>query len=60
MKKPTLLFVEEYENTLSRSVVSNGTINLVLIRFKQNMFFNQNHLDATSNIPCFFLTKQSL
>lgn len=57
MKKPTLLFVEEYENTLSRSVVSNGTINLVLIRFKQNMFFNQNHLDATSNIPCFVFDK---
>lgn len=57
MKKPTLLFVEEYESTLSRSVVSNGTINLVLIRFKQNMFFSQNHLDTTSNIPCFIFNK---
>ena len=57
MEKPTLLFVEEYENTLSRSVVSNKTINLVLIRFKQSMFFNQDHLDATSNIPCFVFDK---
>ena len=57
MKRPTLLFVEEYENTLSRSVVSNKTINLVLIRFKQNMFFDQNYLDATSNISCFVFDK---
>ena len=57
MKKPTLLFVEEYENTLSTSVVSNGTVNLVLIRFKQNMFFSQNHINATSNIPCFVFDK---
>lgn len=57
MKKPTLLFVEEYESTLSRSVVSNGTINLVLIRFKQNMSFSQNHLNTTSNIPCFVFDK---
>ncbi|MEX2563833.1 MAG: hypothetical protein WD312_01830 [Candidatus Paceibacterota bacterium] len=57
MKRPTLLFVEEYENTLSRSVVSNRTINLVLIRFKQNMFFSQTHLKKTSNIPCFVFNK---
>lgn len=57
MKKPTLLFVEEYESTLSRSVISNRTINLVLIRFKQNMFFNQKHLNITSNIPCFVFDK---
>jgi len=44
MEKPTLLFVEEYESTLSRSVVSNRTINLVLIRFKQNTFFSQTSL----------------
>lgn len=55
--KPTLLFVEEYENTLSRKVVSNKTINLVLLRFKQSMLFSQNHLDATTNIPCFVLDK---
>ncbi len=62
INKPTLLFVEEYENTLSRSVVSNRTISLVLIRFKQNMFFNQTHLNLThlnltSNIPCFVFDK---
>ena len=57
MKKPTLLFVEEYESTLSRSVISNKTIDLVLIRFKQNMFFDQNHLDTTSSIRCFIFDK---
>ncbi len=57
MKRPTLLFVEEYENTLSRSVASNGTINLVLIRFKQSMFFSRDHLKATSDIPCFVFDK---
>ena len=58
IKKPTLLFVEEYENTLSRSVISNKTINLVLLRFKQDMFFSQNHFDKTSNIPCFIYDKK--
>jgi len=57
MKKPTLLFVEEYESTLSRSVMSNRTINLVLLRFKQNMSFSQKHLDKTSNVPCFIFDK---
>lgn len=57
MKKPTLLFVEEYENTLSRSMIANSTINLVLIRFKQNMFFSKEHLDKTFNIPCFVFDK---
>jgi len=58
VNKPTLLFVEEYENTLSRKVVSNQTINLVLLRFKQNMFFNQVHLDATADIHCFVFDKE--
>ncbi len=57
INKPTLLFVEEYENTLSRSVVSNKTISLVLIRFKQKMFFSQTHVNITSNIPCFVFDK---
>ncbi len=57
MKKPTLLFVEEYESTLSRSVVSNRTISLVLLRFKQNMFFSQTHLNITSDVPCFIFDK---
>ncbi len=58
VKKPTLLFVEEYENTLSRKVMSNGTINLVLLRFKQSMFFSQEHLDASADIPCFVLDRE--
>lgn len=57
--KPTLLFVEEYENTLSRSVVSNATINLVLLRFRQNMFFSQDHIDATSGIHSFIFDKDA-
>ncbi len=57
INKPTLLFVEEYENTLSKSVASNRTISLVLLRFKQNMFFSQTHLNATSDIPCFIFDK---
>lgn len=58
VNKPTLLFVEEYENTLSKKVVRNETINLVLLRFKHSMFFSQSHLDATANIPCFVFDKE--
>lgn len=58
INKPTLLFVEEYENTLSRSVTSNQTINLMLLRFKHSMFFSQAHLDATAGIPCFVFDKE--
>ena len=57
INKPTLLFVEEYENILSKSAVLNKTIKLVLIRFKQNMFFSQTHLNMTSDIPCFIFDK---
>ncbi|PIQ66345.1 MAG: hypothetical protein COV96_02000 [Candidatus Zambryskibacteria bacterium CG11_big_fil_rev_8_21_14_0_20_42_18] len=57
VNKPTLLFVEEYENTLSRKVTSNQTINLVLLRFKHSMFFSQTHLDDTAGIPCFVFDK---
>lgn len=58
VNKPTLLFVEEYENTLSKKVVLNKTVNLVLLRFKQSMFFSQAHLDATADIPCFIFDKK--
>ena len=57
INKPTLLFVEECENTLSKSAVSNKTVNLVLLRFKQNMFFSQTHLNMTLDIPCFIFDK---
>lgn len=56
--KPTLLFVEEYENTLSRKTAENETINLVLLRFKHSMFFSRTHLDATAGIPCFVFDKE--
>lgn len=58
MIKPTLLFVEEVENTLSNKVTSNETINVVLLRFKQNMFFTDEHLHKTSHLPCFMLDKE--
>lgn len=58
MTKPTLLFVEEVENTLSNKVTSNKTINVILLRFKQNMFFTDFYLGKTAHIPCFILDKE--
>ena len=58
MIKPTLLFVEEVENTLSNRVTSNETVNVVLLRFKQNMFFSDSYLHKTSHLPCFILDKE--
>ena len=56
--KPTLLFVEEYESTLSRRVVSNKTINLVLLRFRGGTLFSQAHLAATADVPLFVFDKK--
>lgn len=58
MQKPTLLFVEEFENILSNRVLSEDSINVVLLRFKQNMLFSEEHLDKTSGVPCFILDKK--
>lgn len=58
MKKPTLLFVEEIRNSLSEKVVSRKDIQLVLLRFKQGMFFDESHLKKTSTISCFVLDKE--
>ena len=58
MHKPALLFVEEVENTLSNRVISNTSINVVLLRFKQSMFFSEDHMNKTSSIPCFILDKE--
>lgn len=58
MHKPTLLFVEEVENTLSNRVLSNVHINVVLLRFKQSMFFSEDHLRGASDVPCFVLDKE--
>ncbi|MDO8469403.1 MAG: hypothetical protein Q7S84_00075 [bacterium] len=58
MKKPTLLFVEEIRNSLSEKVVSRKDICLVLLRFKQSMFFDELYLKKTSAIPCFILNKE--
>lgn len=58
MKKPTLLFVEEIKNSLSEKVVSRKDTCLVLLRFKQSMFFDELYLKKTSAIPCFILNKE--
>ena len=57
MKKPTLLYVEEVRNSLSEKVVTRRDINLVLLRFKQNLAFDNEYLARTSNIPCFVYNK---
>jgi hypothetical protein len=59
MKKPTLLYVEEVRNSLSQKVISRKDINLVLLRFKQNMFFEERYLEQTSKIPCFIFDKKN-
>ncbi len=58
IKKPTLLFVEEVENTLSRRITSNNAINVVLLRFKQNISFSEVYLKDTSHVPSFILDKK--
>jgi len=58
MKKPTLLFVEEVRNSLSEKVVSRKDIQLVLLRFKQGMYFDELYLKKTATIPCFILDKK--
>lgn len=57
-QKPTLLFVEEFETTLSREVISRQDIKVVLLRFKQNMLFSNKHLEDTITIPCFIFDKE--
>ncbi len=58
MKKPTLLFVEEIRNSLSEKVVSRKDIQLVLLRFKQSMSFDEKYLKKTAAISCFVLDKE--
>lgn len=59
MKKPTLLYVEEVRSSLSQKVTSRKDINVVLLRFKQNMFFEDTYLEQTSKIPCFIFDKKN-
>lgn len=58
MKKITLLYTEEVRNSLSEKVVERRDIRLVLLRFKQSMFFDSAYLQKTSAIPCFILDKE--
>lgn len=59
MNKPTILFVEENENTLSNRIVEDSTIFVVLLRFKQNFNFYKNYLEKTKDILSFILDKES-
>jgi len=59
MKKPTLLFVEEIKNSLSKKIISRKDIQLVLLRFKQSMFFDESYLKETSTIYCFVFNKEA-
>ncbi|MEX1013614.1 MAG: ATP-grasp domain-containing protein [Candidatus Paceibacterota bacterium] len=56
-KKPTLLFVEEVENTLSNRVISDESINVVLLKFKQNTSFDNAYIKENSRFHCFVLDK---
>ncbi len=58
MKKSTLLYVEEVKNSLSQKVISRGDIHVVLLRFKQSMFFDDLYIKETSKIPCFIYNKE--
>jgi hypothetical protein len=60
MKKKTLLFVEEIKSSLSQKVVSRKDLQIVLIRFKQSMFFDDVYLAKTSHIPTFIIDKSNL
>ncbi len=53
---PTLLFVEECESTLSRSIASNLGVRVVLLRF-EGVVFSSAHLKRTEHLPCFTLEK---
>lgn len=59
MEKPTLLYVEEIKNTLSQKVISRQDIRVVLLRFKQNMSFEEKYIQETSHILCFILDKEN-
>lgn len=58
MKKPTILFVEENENTLSNRIGEDSSINLIFLRFKQNSNFTKKYLEKTKKIKTFILDKE--
>ncbi len=58
MYKPTLLYVEEFENTLSKKVINSTYVNVILLRFKQCMNFSTEHLIHTTNVSSFVLDKE--
>lgn len=59
MTKPTILLVEENENSLSNRFLLDQTINVILLRFKQNALFSESHLEKTKNVACFILDKEN-
>lgn len=59
MKNPSLLFVEEVENSLSRKIVTSSGIDLILLRFKSFAGFTREHLEQTKHIPLFVFDKEN-
>lgn len=57
--KPTLLYVEEAENHFVRVLIERNDIQLILLRFCQNMNFHEEHLKRTLGIPTFVLDKKA-
>jgi hypothetical protein len=57
MTRKTLLFVEEVKSSLSQKVVSRKDIQVILVRFKQSMFFDNQYLTRTAHIPTFIIDK---
>lgn len=57
--KQTLLYVEEVENHFVRVLIERNDINLILLRFRQNMNFHEEHLKKTAYIPTFVLDKKA-
>lgn len=59
MNKPSLLFVEEVESSLSRNVISSTSVDVVILRFKQSMGFKAVYLEETRDIPSFIFDKEN-
>lgn len=59
MDMPTLLYVEEFKSSLSERVVLRKDIRIVLLRFNQNMVFDESYVKQTAHIPCFIFKKEN-
>lgn len=55
----TLLYVEECENNLINALLIRKDFRLIILRFKQNMNFSEEHLEKFRNYPVFILDKKA-